>query len=83
MAQAVAPQEPQKLPFWRTILNYLFDVRVLGVLGQLGFILLIIFGARALGGNFAENAGRLGEYRFSWVFLQIVLPIYNSRPEKL
>jgi general L-amino acid transport system permease protein len=64
MAQAVAPQEPQKLPFWRTILNYLFDVRVLGVLGQLGFILLIIFGVRALGGNFAENAGRLGESQF-------------------
>ena len=64
MAQIVTPQEPQKLPFWRKILNYLFDVRVLGVLGQLAFIVLIILGARALGGNFAENASRLGESQF-------------------
>ena len=64
MAQTASSQDTQKLPFWRTLLNYLFDVRVLGVLGQIGFILLVIFGARALGGNFAENASKLGESQF-------------------
>jgi len=64
MAHADTPQEPQKLPFWRTMLNYLFDVRVLGILGQLGFILLVVFGVRALGSNFAENASKLGESQF-------------------
>ncbi len=46
------------------LLGYLFDVRVLGVLGQIGFILLVVFAARAIGGNFAENASRLGEAQF-------------------
>ena len=37
---------------------------ILGVLGQIGFIILVIFGARAIGGNFAANASRLGEAQF-------------------
>ncbi len=45
-------------------MGYLFDVRVLGVLGQIGFILLVVFAARGIGGNFAENASRLGEAQF-------------------
>jgi general L-amino acid transport system permease protein len=64
MAQIATPQESQKSPFWRKIFNSLFDVRVLGVLGQLAFIVVVIFGARALGGNFAENASKLGESQF-------------------
>ena len=56
MAQTVTSQESQKIPLWRKIVNSLFDVRVLGVLGQIGFIVLVILGARALGGNFADNA---------------------------
>jgi general L-amino acid transport system permease protein len=66
MAQIAAPppQESQAVPFWRTLLGYLFDVRVLGVLGQMGFIVLVILGARGIGGNFAENASRLGEAQF-------------------
>ena len=66
MAQIASPppQETQDTPFWRTILGILFDVRFLGVLGQIGFILLVVLGARAIGGNFAENASRLGEAQF-------------------
>jgi len=56
--------EVQTVPFWRRIFNYLFDIRFLGVLGQIGFILLVIFGLRAIGGNFAQNAQKLGEAQF-------------------
>jgi len=45
-------------------MGYLFDVRVLGVLGQIGFIILVVFGVKAIGGNFAENAQKLGESQF-------------------
>ena len=64
MAQTATSQESQRIPFWRKIVNSLFDVRVLGVLGQIGFIVLVILGVRALGGNFAQNASRLGESQF-------------------
>ncbi len=49
--------ESQSVPFWR-------DVRVLGVLGQIGFIILVILVARTLGSNFADNIGKLGEAQF-------------------
>ncbi|MFQ5419733.1 MAG: ABC transporter permease subunit [Anaerolineae bacterium] len=58
------PKSPQSAPFLRTALGFIFDVRILGVLGQIGFILLVVFGVRAIGGNFAENAGKLGESQF-------------------
>ncbi len=66
MAQIVSPppKESQSPPFLRTLLGFIFDIRVLGVLGQIGFILLVVFGARAIGGNFAENASKLGEAQF-------------------
>ncbi len=66
MAQIAAPppRETQTVSFWRVLLGFLFDVRVLGVLGQLGFIVLLVFGARAVFSNFAENAGRLGRAQF-------------------
>ncbi len=60
MAQiSVSPSTPQSqaIPFWR-------DVRVLGVLGQIGFIVLVFLVARTLGSNFAENVGKLGEAQF-------------------
>ncbi len=46
------------------ILGFIFDVRVLGVLGQIGFIVAVIFGVKAITGNFAENARKLGESQF-------------------
>ncbi len=61
---ASPPTESQAAPLWRTVLGFLFDVRVLGVLGQIGFIVLVVFGVRAIGGNFAENAQKLGESQF-------------------
>jgi general L-amino acid transport system permease protein len=50
-------QEPHRIPFWR-------DVRVLGVLGQIGFIIFVILAARVILGNFAQNVGRLGDAQF-------------------
>jgi general L-amino acid transport system permease protein len=64
MAQIAAPPPREPVSIWRSLLGYIFDVRVIGVLGQIGFILLIVFVARAIGGNFAANAGRLGEAQF-------------------
>lgn len=58
------PQKSGDAPFWRALLGYLFDVRVLGVLGQIGFIILVVFVVRAIGGNFAQNASKLGEAQF-------------------
>lgn len=63
MAQTTAPP-PKSQTTLQSLLGYLFDVRVLGVLGQIGFIILVIFVARTLGSNFAENANRLGEAQF-------------------
>jgi general L-amino acid transport system permease protein len=56
--------EAQVTPFWRRVFSFLFDIRFLGVLGQIGFIALVIFGVRAIGGNFAQNARKLGEAQF-------------------
>jgi len=66
MAQTspLSPSGNQAIPFWRRFINFLFDVRFLGVLGQIGFILLVVFGARVIGGNFAQNARKLGEAQF-------------------
>jgi len=66
MTQEVSPQsqETKKGPWWRNFLSYIFDVRVLGVLGQISFIFLIIIIAQTIGGNFAQNASKLGEAQF-------------------
>ena len=66
MTQTTAspPSESKSTSLWRVIFGYLFDVRVLGVLGQIGFILLVVFGVRLIGSNFAENAIKLGEAQF-------------------
>lgn len=50
-------QEPPRIPFWR-------DVRVLGVLGQITFIIVVFLAAQTILGNFAQNVGRLGEAQF-------------------
>ena len=55
MAQTASRGEAQKLPFWRTILNYLFDVRVLGVLGQLAFTAGEVVGTFLYGEESALN----------------------------
>lgn len=62
MAQTAAPpptelQAQQSVPFWR-------DTRILGVFGQIGFVILVILFFRLIGSNFATNVGRLGESQF-------------------
>jgi general L-amino acid transport system permease protein len=65
-AQSAAPLPPdsESRPPWRVIFDALFDIRVLGVLGQMGFIILVIFGAQIIFSNFAANATKLGEAQF-------------------
>ena len=62
MAQSTAPpptelQAQQSVPFWR-------DTRVLGVFGQIGFIILAVLFFRLVTTNFTANVGRLGESQF-------------------
>ncbi|MGD8856663.1 MAG: ABC transporter permease subunit [Chloroflexota bacterium] len=62
MAQSAAPpptelQAQQSVPFWR-------DTRILGVFGQIGFIIVAVFFFQYVTRNFAENADRLGESQF-------------------
>lgn len=63
MAQITGPppqselQAQQSVPFWR-------DTRILGVFGQIGFIILVILFFRLIGTNFASNVGKLGESQF-------------------
>ncbi len=65
MAQTVASPPPRADKGWMFRLTaYIFDIRFLGVLGQIAFIVLIILGARAMGSNFAENASKLGRAQF-------------------
>jgi His/Glu/Gln/Arg/opine family amino acid ABC transporter permease subunit len=58
------PQEPEATSVWRNVVNYLFDVRFLGVLGQIGFILIVVLFIRSIGGNFSENVNKLGRTQF-------------------
>lgn len=48
----------QYVPFWR-------DGRVLGVFGQIGFIIFVLLFVRTLGTNFSANKDKLGEIRCS------------------
>lgn len=57
MAPQISEAPTQYVPFWR-------DGRVLGVFGQIGFIILVILIVRTLGANFAGNVGKLGEAQF-------------------
>lgn len=57
-------KEPETISFWRTAINYMFDLRFLGVLGQIGFILFVVISIRSIGGNFSQNVSKLGESQF-------------------
>lgn len=66
MAQiSASPQGDGPRRFIAPILSAIFDVRVLGVLGQIAFIVVVIFVVRALGSNFAQNVNALGEAQFA------------------
>lgn len=45
-------------------ISYIFDVRFLGVIGQIAFIALLVYGAISIGTNFIANADKLGEAQF-------------------
>ena len=57
MGPEISAAPTQNIPFWR-------DGRVLGVFGQIGFIILVIVVIRTLGTNFASNVDKLGETQF-------------------
>jgi general L-amino acid transport system permease protein len=57
MAPKISEAPTQYVPFWR-------DGRVLGVFGQIGFIIFVILIASTIGRNFAGNVDRLGESQF-------------------
>jgi len=48
--------EEERIPFWR-------DVRVIGVLAQIAFVILVLLGARWILGNVSDNVGALGTFR--------------------
>lgn len=54
--------EPQSIP--ARIASYIFDVRFLGVLGQIAFITLVVIGASTLARNFVSNSDKLGDAQF-------------------
>ena len=66
MAQVSAdsPPPPKSSDTLSKIFSYIFDIRFLGVLGQIGFIILLIIGVRTIFSNFGTNIDKLGEAQF-------------------
>ncbi len=54
MGPEISAAPTQSIPCWR-------DGRVLGVFGQIGFIILVIIVANTLRTNFASNVDKLGD----------------------
>lgn len=57
MARPASAPPEQRIPFWR-------DGRVIGVLAQIGFIIVVFFAVRGLADNFTSNVDRLGRSQF-------------------
>lgn len=65
MAQtAASPPPTTNRNFLARLTSYIFDIRFLGVIGQIAFIVLVVVGVQTLGSNFAQNVGKLGEAQF-------------------
>ncbi len=64
MAQLAGKPPSKPTGLVSQISSYIFDVRFLGVIGQIVFIVLVILAARSIGSNFASNADKLGESQF-------------------
>jgi general L-amino acid transport system permease protein len=56
LSPQVPQQEEERIPFWR-------DARVIGVLAQIAFVILVLLGARWILGNISDNVGALGTFR--------------------
>jgi general L-amino acid transport system permease protein len=52
-----SPKPVGTIPFWR-------DIRVLGVLAQIGFLIFVVFFFGTICNNIGQNLGRLGEAQF-------------------
>jgi len=65
MAQIVTDPSPirPKSPISKLV-SYIFDVRFLGVIGQILFIALLVYGTITIGQNFLSNVDKLGEAQF-------------------
>ncbi len=55
MSSEISSAPSQYVPFWR-------DGRVLGVFGQIGFIILVLIAVNTLATNFASNKDKLGDF---------------------
>lgn len=65
MAQISAdPPPPESSSLGSKIVSYIFDIRFLGVLGQIAFIALLVLGALKIVSNFQGNADKLGDAQF-------------------
>lgn len=56
LSPQIPQQEEERVPFWR-------DVRVIGVLAQIAFVILVLLGARWILNNISDNVGALGTFR--------------------
>lgn len=65
MAQLASDPSPiQSKGLISKLISYIFDVRFLGVIGQIIFIGLLVYGTVSIGTNFANNADKLGDAQF-------------------
>ena len=64
MAQIAGKPPTKSSGILSQILSYVFDVRFLGVLGQIAFIVLVVFAFQTIAATFASNADKLGESQF-------------------
>ena len=58
------PLPPKSTGLISRISSTIFDIRFLGVLGQIAFIAILVTGVLTIGTNFAQNASKLGEAQF-------------------
>lgn len=61
---STTPPAPQPQAQWRRLLGYIFDIRVIGVLAQIAFVVVAILVIGWFLGNTAENITKLGESQF-------------------
>lgn len=65
MAQLASDPTPaQSKGIVSHLISYIFDIRFLGVIGQIAFIALLVYGTISIGTNFVANADKLGEAQF-------------------
>ncbi len=55
---------PEEQSIGSRVMSYIFDIRFLGVLGQIAFILLLLVGAQRIFSNFGSNVDKLGRAQF-------------------